>query len=47
MVDTKHKIIFDIFFIYFLSNPLSFRKMETKTKGANSCSLSKEKLNYS
>ena len=32
MINTEHKIIFDIFFIYFLFHHLSFWKTDTKTK---------------
>ena len=47
MVDKKKEIIYDIFFFYFLFEHLSFRKTESKTKGANSCLPSKYSLNYS
>ena len=41
-VDKKHKLIFDIFFIYFLFHHLSFEKR----KGAYSSLPSKDSLNY-
>ena len=44
-VDTKHKIIFDISFIYFLFHYLRLRKI--KTKGAHSCLSSRDSLDYS
>ena len=42
-VDTKHKIILDILFIYFLFHHHLFEKR----KGAYSCLPSKDSLNYS
>ena len=33
----KNRIIFEIFFFYFLFHHLSFRKTATETKGPNSC----------